>query len=302
VFIQLLAIIKKITQNLKIPSINYHLWEPCNMKCKFCFATFQDVKSTVLPKGHLSKNDSLKVIDEIIKAGYSKITFAGGEPTLCPWIDELIIKAKKGGVTTMLVTNGARLSKKILNKVEDYLDWVTLSIDSINKETLIETGRMERKQPMSENEYLKIINNIHSKNIRLKLNTVVTSQNYNENLSQFVLQMKPERWKIMQVLPIKGQNDNAIDNFLIDQKQFQNYIINNSSVTKSGIKVIPENNDEMTESYVMIDPAGRFFDNANGIHNYSKPILEVGIKKAFKEVNVKIEKFINRSGIYNWEK
>jgi len=272
------------------------------MKCKFCFATFQDVKSTILPKGHLSKDDSLKVIDEIIKAGYSKITFAGGEPTLCPWIDELIIRAKNGGLTTMLVTNGARLSIEILNKLEDYLDWVTLSIDSINRETLIETGRMERNQPISENEYLKIANDILSKNIRLKLNTVVTSKNYNENLSKFVVKLKPERWKIMQVLPIKGQNDNLIDNFLIDGKQFQNYILINSSVAKVGIKIIPENNDEMTESYIMIDPAGRFFDNANGIHNYSQSILEVGIKKAFEEVNVKTEKFINRNGIYNWKK
>ena len=202
----------------------------------------------------------------------------------------------------MLVTNGARLSEKVLNTVENYLDWVTLSIDSINRETLIETGRMERNQPMSANEYLKITNDIHARNIRLKLNTVVTSQNYNEDLSQFVIKIKPERWKIMQVLPIKGQNDNFIDKFLIDQKQFKNYIINNSSVAKNGIKIISENNDEMTESYIMIDPAGRFFDNANGFHNYSKPILEVGIKKAFEDVNVKIEKFINRDGIYNWEK
>lgn len=271
------------------------------MKCKFCFATFQDVKSTVLPKGHLSRIDSLKVIDEIIKAGYSKITFAGGEPTLCPWIDELIIRAKKGGLTTMLVTNGARLSGKILNKVENYLDWITLSIDSINRETLIETGRSERNKPMNENEYLKIINEIHSKNIRLKLNTVVTSINYKENLSQFVLKMKPERWKIMQVLPIKGQNDSLVEKFLIDQKQFQNYVLNNSSVTENGIKIISENNDEMTESYIMIDPAGRFFDNANGTYNYSKSILEVGIITAFEEVKVKSEKFINRDGIYNWK-
>ena len=31
------------------PSVNFHLWEPCNMRCRFCFATFQDVKQTVLP-------------------------------------------------------------------------------------------------------------------------------------------------------------------------------------------------------------------------------------------------------------
>ena len=32
----------------------------------------------------------------------------------------------------------------------------------------------------------------------------------------------------------------------------------------------------------MVDPAGRFFDNAQGTHNYSKPILEVGVKEAIK--------------------
>lgn len=23
----------------QIPSVNFHLWKPCNMKCNFCFAT-----------------------------------------------------------------------------------------------------------------------------------------------------------------------------------------------------------------------------------------------------------------------
>ena len=64
-----------------LPSINYHLWRPCNMSCKFCFATFEDTKIK-LPKGHLNKTDSLKLIDKIIDAGFKKITFAGGEPTL----------------------------------------------------------------------------------------------------------------------------------------------------------------------------------------------------------------------------
>lgn len=30
---------------MPIPSVNYHIWEPCNMRCRFCFATFQDVKA-----------------------------------------------------------------------------------------------------------------------------------------------------------------------------------------------------------------------------------------------------------------
>ena len=86
------------------PSINFHLWRPCNMKCKFCFATFEDSRD-YLPKGHLPQEEHLNLINEIIKTGFSKITFVGGEPTLCKWLPNLIKRAKEGGLTTMIVTN-----------------------------------------------------------------------------------------------------------------------------------------------------------------------------------------------------
>ena len=63
-----------------IPSVNFHLWEPCNMKCGFCFATFQDVKRQVLPKGHMGRNDCLSVIEKIAEAGFRKINFAEASP------------------------------------------------------------------------------------------------------------------------------------------------------------------------------------------------------------------------------
>ena len=56
----------------------------------------------------------------------------------------------------------------------------------------------------------------------------------------------------------------------------------------------------MTGSYVMVDPAGRFFDNVAGIHTYSHPILNVGVEEALKDVSVDTDKFLSRSGIYAW--
>ena len=64
------------------------------MRCRFCFATFQDVKQTVLPRGHLPREQAIAVVEQLAAAGFDKITFAGGEPTLCPWIGELIERAK----------------------------------------------------------------------------------------------------------------------------------------------------------------------------------------------------------------
>ena len=77
--------------NSFIPSVNFHLWEPCNMKCKYCFATFKDVKQSILPKGHLPKAEAIEIVKELAEYGFKKITFAGGEPTLCKWLPDLII-------------------------------------------------------------------------------------------------------------------------------------------------------------------------------------------------------------------
>ena len=67
-----------------------------------------------------------------------------------------------------------------------------------------------------------------------------------------------------------------------------------------GVVLVPESNDLMTGSYVMIDPAGRFFDNVSGTHAYSRPINQVGVDAALSEVSVDPNKFRLRDGLYDW--
>ena len=75
------------------------------MRCRFCFATFTDIGKDLLPKGHLNREDCLSVVEATAAAGFDKINFAGGEPTLCPWLPDLIWCAKDLGCTTSMVTN-----------------------------------------------------------------------------------------------------------------------------------------------------------------------------------------------------
>ncbi|WP_139959576.1 viperin family antiviral radical SAM protein [Flavicella sediminum] len=280
-----------------IPSVNFHLWEPCNMKCGFCFATFQDVKQTILPKGHLPKEEAIKVIEKLAEKGFEKITFAGGEPTICPWISELIKIAKKKGMTTMIVTNGSKLTDKFLKENSGYLDWIAISIDSLNESTNRSIGRtLSKKKSISKNEYREIIERVRSYSYRLKINTVVNRYNFEENMIDFILKAKPERWKVLQSLRIENQNDDKFDEFEISQEEFNLFIENHKLVET----IVPESNDQITGSYVMIDPAGRFFDNTEGTHMYSKPINEVGVNAAMSEMKYDFEKFMNRGGVYNW--
>ena len=272
------------------------------MRCGFCFATFQDVKREMdLPKGHLPKEACISVVDRIAEFGFEKINFAGGEPTLCPWLPDLIARAKEHRMVTSIVTNGSRITDPWLSDLNGSLDWIGLSIDTVDPERLIRSGRaIGGKVPITEEEYLNIIGEIKRHKIRLKINTVVTSVTWDEDFTPFIRAAKPERWKLLQVLPVKGQNDVQIDDFIITTAQFEAYVQRNRIVESDGITVVPENNEAMTESYVMIDPAGRFFDNVQGSYRYSEPILKVGVEEALKYVSIDPERFRQRGGEYDW--
>ncbi|MCH8330285.1 MAG: radical SAM protein, partial [Bacteroidetes bacterium] len=184
-----------------IPSVNFHLWQPCNMRCGFCFATFHDVKKQILPKGHLPKEEAFQVVRLLGEFGFKKITFAGGEPTLCPWLPELIQVAKKYGMVTMIVTNGSKLNDTYLNRLHDHLDWIALSIDSFDPKINLASGRhLPGNRVFSIEHYLNLCRLIRKKGFSFKINTVVNRLNYKENLSDFIEKARPSRWKILQAI------------------------------------------------------------------------------------------------------
>lgn len=272
------------------------------MRCKFCFATFQDVKYSILPKGHLPKEEAIEVVLHLAEIGFEKITFAGGEPTLCPWLSDLIATAKQAGLTTMIVTNGSKLSDSFLQVNQHHLDWIAVSIDSLNADTNIATGRaISGKTPLQLDYYTSLVDRVKQHGYGLKINTVVSSKNYNEDMNHLIRYAKPKRWKLLQVLPIKGQNDLNIDNFIISDEQFQLFIDNHNGLREI-TTIVPENNDQMTGSYAMVDPAGRFYDNTTGGHKYSKPILDIGPRLAIQQMSYDLSKFVSRGGNYNWTK
>ena len=281
-----------------IPTVNFHLIRPCNMRCGYCFATFLD-----LPLGrsrYLSYARTSELVALIASHGFRKINFAGGEPTLYPKILELIRSAKADGLTTSIVTNGSRLDRDWLDDAEGSLDILTISIDSIDRETLLNIGRVANGGfPMSDDDYLSIGTEAKARAIRLKVNTVVNRHNVHEDLGGFMVAMNPERWKIFQALQVAGQNDEKFKDYSITQAEFDLFVDRHCHVGLHGITVVPENNKAMTGSYLMIDPLGRFFDNTKGKHSYSDPILDVGVEQALRQIQVYPERFVERGGLYD---
>jgi len=271
------------------------------MRCKYCFARFLDVKETVLPKGHLGLLDSIRTIKALSDFGFTKITFVGGEPTLCSWLPDLVKFAKQKKMTTCIVTNGSKIDDEYLSKFNNSIDWITISLDSFNPNTIMKIGRHQNGKMVSWADTLRISETAKKHGINFKINTVVNSFNKDENLAKNIDILSPKRWKIFQALEIRGQNSDEFDEISISNDDFEKFIQSNVSHNKK-IDIIPENNELMTGSYIMVDPAGRFFDNVEGTYKYSKSILDDGVSSALSEIEIIEDRFYDRNGFYDWKR
>ena len=191
----------------------------------FCFATFEDISLN----DRLSKSDALLLPNLLAEAGAEKITFVGGEPTLCPYLDELLEAAKKAGLTTCIVTNGTGISRSFLESNSKNIDWIGLSIDASNDIIHYRIGGgliKDLNAGFSEHLIVSISvwNLCKEFGIRMKLNTVVCKQNVHDDMSKLVSELMPERWKVFQVLPVTGQNDLSVDELLISEEEFSNWV------------------------------------------------------------------------------
>ena len=275
----------KQNNNSKPISVNWHFWPWCNMKCRFCFATFNDVKK-IIPK-----DLALTVPKMLRESGTEKITFVGGEPMLCPYIGELLIESKAQGLITKIVSNGSKITKEFLSKYAQYIDYITLSIDSPSNITEKDLGRGWGNHV---DNILKTAKLIKSHKIILQINSTITKLNWHEDMHTIMEELKPHRWKVFQVLFVQGQNSGSVEDLLISQDEFNEFINNHKDIPYA----VFENNELITGSYIMLDPIGRFFDDTTGQHKYSESIFDIGVSEAFKQIIWEQEKFIKRKGLY----
>lgn len=268
-------------------TVSFHIVKPCNMNCKFCYATFDDMR--VGPQ--MSLHDACVIVNKLAKAGVQKITFAGSEPMLYKYLQQVICEAKALGLTTSIITNGSLLTDKWLNDMMNWLDWVGVSIDSLNRNTQYQIGRIAHK----EIDYSKLVESIRNCGYKLKINTVVNAYNWQEDMNSFIDWASPYRWKVFQALRVEGQNDNQFDEIKVTEEQYQSFLNRHQHPA-----LVPEDNEAMTGSYLLIDPLGRLFENSAGKHTYSDTLITNNIDHCLSQINLDRDMFIKRGGAYAW--
>ena len=282
-------------------AVNWHFWPWCNYGCKFCFARFEDIPRA----DRLPKEIAITVPEMLAAAGADKITFVGGEPTLCPYLGDLLAASKDVGLTTCIVSNATGLTEEFLDEWGHLIDWVGLSIDASNDEIHADIGRgMRGDLARQRSHHLELAKQVWAsctqRGIRMKLNTVVCKANLEDDMSALVMELKPERWKIFEVLPVEGQNDGDVDDILLEENEFNSWVERHKWVADEGIQFVPESNELMRGSYAMLDALGRFYSNTEGGHTYGPSILDVGVMRAWEENCFLEDRFHDRGGIYEW--
>ncbi|NLB64576.1 MAG: radical SAM protein [Fibrobacter sp.] len=272
--------------------INWHITENCNYKCFFCFSEWKNAKE-IWP----CSADALQIIKEVSTintnignhkfARPTRLNFAGGEPlVLGNKLVEYIRTAKEMGLETSLITNGFLLKKHI--EVADSLDMLGISVDSLDESTNMKIGRNCGSKVLSQGELFEVVKSVQQRNpnIKLKFNSVVNKYNWKSTVAKDLQKLLPNKVKILRQLPFKEEKG-------ISDAEFAHFVCQNTS--KDQTNVVVEDNEDMINSYLMIDPAGRFFENGNPQeYFYSDPIHKVGIDTAMKQVKFNPEIFKKR--------
>ena len=258
----------------------------------------------------ISEEQGIILIQDLSSCGVEKINFVGGEPMLHRHLDAWIIAAKSCGLTTSIVSNGTRMTEEWLTKMRPYLDWLGLSIDASNDEMHFSMGRGQKGEIASGfSGHLKRSKRVWRIAQRLgyglKLNTVVTSVNAHDDMSELVETLRPQRWKIFRVLRILGENDGRVEPLLIDEDQFNQYMSRHRSLLHGleGCQIVAEDNGDMLGTYAMIDPQGMAYTNLHGRYHYSKKsVVDIGFSDAWAQVmdGFSQKRFIDRGGEWDW--
>ena len=285
--------------------INYHVTEKCNYICHHCFAKY-DVENIHVKEMH----HDLEKVEKVLRSTYNffkkdllnkkiRLNFAGGEPLILKNFQGIINIAKKIGFEELsLITNGSILTKKFIDDHIKSFSMIGISIDSFDYESNVKIGRSTNKKVIldiadliEKIAYCKYIN----KDLNIKINTVVNKINHKELMGREISKINPDKWKIFKVIPFNNVKT-------VTDKEFSIFIENNKNNTL--VPIYAEYTGDMEDSYIMIDPLGRFYQNSNQStgYEYSQPIYKTGVKNSFNEINFDENKFKKRYIPINREK
>ena len=173
-------------------------------------------------------------------------------------IDYIHIK----NIRASLITNGSLLTEEFIMNNKGKLEQIGLSIDSIKESTNLMLGRCQNNKTFNYQKLVSICKAIKLSGIKLKINTVVSKLNINEDITKLLDEVEPDRIKILQMKP----TTEVAKKYEVSESEFENY-----TKKYSGYKTVIENGNitELSTAYpsyiLTVDKDGNFVEKSNDI-------------------------------------
>ncbi|KAI9566611.1 radical SAM enzyme [Boletus coccyginus] len=260
----------------------------------------------------LPLDETKRALRLLADAGMKKLNISGGEPFLQPvYIGEVFkyCKEELHIESCSVVNNGSKVTERWLDTYGKYLDVMAISCDSFDPETNLIQGRAENGTSATHvNVVFRVAQQVKGRGIKVKINTVVTVQvsppnNWEEEMNDQIEEIDPFRWKVFQVLLLDSENTGPESNSLRDarhltitKEQYQAFLDRH----KGQKSLVPEDNDAMKDSYLLIDERMSFLDCRDGGKKPGRSILDVGVETALLDSGFDEKTFLDRGGIFEW--
>ena len=188
--------------------VNFHIVNSCNYACRYCFGKFGDKSYLSLPE---AEHVVAGIADYFRVSGISqgRINLAGGEPLLYPRLDELIDCIHNKGIAVSIVTNGSLLTPSRIGSWRGKVTCIGLSVDALSPEVNRAIGRCCRGEVKDLTHWTALADACHEAHIALKINTVVSKLNLQEDLLPLYRACRPHRIKLLKMHLVENVNDEA---------------------------------------------------------------------------------------------
>lgn len=184
----------------------------CNLKCTMCEARCTIEAGT--KKAKYLMPEELEIILTKLKGNISNIVFQGDcEPTLNPYLEDLVKVSKKFTNQVAIVTNGLALTpERIDSLIESGISWFALSIDD-HREKIYEGIRKYSNFKKLENnlDYLIKVRNEKAKYINIVTHKIVFENDTIESLKEYIKFFYIEKG-VNKITFAPVVNDGLIDN------------------------------------------------------------------------------------------
>lgn len=180
---------------------------------------------------------------------------------LYPHIEDVIRYIHEQEIKCSIITNGSRVTEDFCRRMSGMLDMIGISIDAATNEGNLRVGRCNCKEIPNFDLLEKVSDTTRICGIQLKINTVVSKLNLDEDIASVYRRLKPNKIKFFCMHVIDNINSDA-RNLMPTKEEYERFVERNKI---EACTVVIEGHKAMQNAYFMINPQGEVYINDNGV-------------------------------------